>query len=259
VFDREDALQLLDYEAWADARLEDALGQWDAPSTEALRQWAHVVAVLELFLARVLAEDYRKVVVWGEAGLAELVERRKTVSARWRRHVEGLDAAALAREVQFTNSLGAACRDPLEAILKHMSFHGAHHRARIAAELRAAGRTPPALDYILWRRELQERPKQATHFVVELTYTAPIEKVDALLQPHRAHLARGYSEGLLLASGPKEPRVGGIILARAASKAELEAFLAEDPFATAGIATYRVIEFHPVKQQPWLRSWVEGR
>jgi uncharacterized protein YciI len=84
-------------------------------------------------------------------------------------------------------------------------------------------------------------------FVVTLTYTAPIERIDELVTEHRAWLDRKYQQGVLLASGPKVPRVGGILLARAADRAALDEVLAEDPFQRAGVATYDVVEFEPVK------------
>jgi uncharacterized protein YciI len=89
-------------------------------------------------------------------------------------------------------------------------------------------------------------------FVVTLTYTAPIERIDELLIEHRAWLDRQYAEGVLLASGPQQPRVGGILLARAADRAALEAVLAGDPFRKAGVATYGVVEFDPIKTAPEL-------
>lgn len=50
-------------------------------------------------------------------------------------------------------------------------------------------------------------------FVLELSYTAPLEAVDALLPDHVAWLDGLYEQGVFLASGRKEPREGGVILA----------------------------------------------
>ncbi len=96
------------------------------------------------------------------------------------------------------------------------------------------------------------------HFVVEITYTAPIARIDELLAAHREYLAKGYLEEMLLMSGPQSPRTGGVILARAASKEDLEAFIAGDPFKKDGAAEYRIIEFTPVKHQGFLSIWCGG-
>lgn len=64
---------------------------------------------------------------------------------------------------------------------------------------------------------------------------------------HRAYLDGYYASGALIVSGPQEPRVGGVIVTANISRAEVDAFLAGDPFVREGIAAYDVIEFHPVK------------
>jgi uncharacterized protein YciI len=56
-------------------------------------------------------------------------------------------------------------------------------------------------------------------------------------------------------SGRKEPRDGGIIIAHAASRAELEAVLRDDPFAQAGLATYAITEFVPTMTAEALAAW----
>jgi uncharacterized protein YciI len=78
--------------------------------------------------------------------------------------------------------------------------------------------------------------------VVSLTYTAPLEAIDAGMKQHVAWLERGYAEGLFLASGRKVPRTGGVILIRG-HKAEVVSLVATDPFIEAGLATAEVTEF----------------
>jgi uncharacterized protein YciI len=82
-------------------------------------------------------------------------------------------------------------------------------------------------------------------FIVTLTYTAPLEQLDAHLAAHRAWLVEQVARGLLLMAGPQKPRTGGILVAHAADRAELEAALRDDPFAQAGLATYAITEFVP--------------
>ncbi len=83
-------------------------------------------------------------------------------------------------------------------------------------------------------------------FVLILTYTKPIEQVDAFLAEHRAYLAEKYKTGHLFASGSQVPRTGGVILCNAQSRAEVEAIVAEDPFYKNEIASYEIIEFNAV-------------
>ncbi|APU43095.1 YciI family protein [Streptomyces sp. TN58] len=80
-------------------------------------------------------------------------------------------------------------------------------------------------------------------FVMELTYTAPVEAVEDLMDAHIAWLDGYYASGVFLASGRKVPRDGGLILAAGVSRAEAERIAAEDPFAVAGVCEYRITEF----------------
>jgi uncharacterized damage-inducible protein DinB/uncharacterized protein YciI len=262
MFDRHDALQLLEYDRWANTRLARSLGEHEQLLPEARRLWAHIVGTSELWYERVAGGDYKRIKVWPEGvPHAELARRFDHVSERWRTHLAAATAAELARRVSFVNSAGRDCSDTLTDIVQHLVNHGTHHRAQIALRLREAGLKPDDLDYIIWRRSLpiDAEPKTTwRQFLIETTYTAPIERIDALLVEHRAHLEQGFRSGLLLASGPMEPRTGGIILARARERAELEAFLERDPFRRENVARYRIVEFNPVKRQDLLAGWIAG-
>ena len=80
-------------------------------------------------------------------------------------------------------------------------------------------------------------------FIIELTYTAPLTEIDAHMKDHVAFLNRHYASGNFLISGRQVPRVGGIILAVAKSRDDLEAIAREDPFIERRLADYRVVEF----------------
>lgn len=94
------------------------------------------------------------------------------------------------------------------------------------------------------------------HFVVEIIYTCPFEQFGPLVDEHRAYLKTGYQKGLLLISGPQEPRVGGILVMRADSHAAIQSFCAHDPYAVQNVARHRIIEFNPKSHIPELTAWV---
>jgi len=93
-------------------------------------------------------------------------------------------------------------------------------------------------------------------FLVLLTYTKPLEAVDALIPAHREFLQQMYQSGVFLLSGRKEPRDGGIILANAESVEALQMALGNDPFQIHGVASYQVIQFIPTMAAPALQSLV---
>src|SRR5689334_10307251 len=80
-------------------------------------------------------------------------------------------------------------------------------------------------------------------FVIELTYKAPLEQLDAAMKAHVAFLKKYYAAGNFLVSGRQIPRTGGIIVAVGESKEQMEAIMKEDPFCSRGLAEFRIIEF----------------
>lgn len=80
-------------------------------------------------------------------------------------------------------------------------------------------------------------------FVIELTYKAPLADIDARMRAHVAFLKKYYAAGNFLISGRQVPRTGGIIIALADSREQIESIMAEDPFCKHGLADVRVIEF----------------
>jgi uncharacterized protein YciI len=95
-------------------------------------------------------------------------------------------------------------------------------------------------------------------FVVELIYKADLAKIDARMRAHMAFLKKHYAEGRFLISGRKIPRDGGIILALAKSRDELEGIMREDPFCKDGLAEFRVIEFRASQRADDIPKRVQG-
>jgi uncharacterized protein YciI len=97
------------------------------------------------------------------------------------------------------------------------------------------------------------------HFIIEVTYTGTPEQIAATVTEHRAYLQKGYDKGWLLFSGPRSPRTGGMVVARAPSLEDLQEFFRTDPYQINHFATYEMIEFDPVKQQPFMENWILGK
>lgn len=82
-----------------------------------------------------------------------------------------------------------------------------------------------------------------TLFVVLLRYLVPLDTILALRPAHVDYLKQYYDNGTFLVSGPQVPRSGGLILARAASRAALMDILEQDPFYVEKAVEYHVYEF----------------
>lgn len=90
--------------------------------------------------------------------------------------------------------------------------------------------------------------------VIDITYIVDLAEVDVHMDAHRDFLQRQYEAGIFLASGRKEPRTGGVILATG-DRSALQDVLADDPFNRHGIASYTVTAFLPTMTSPELASF----
>lgn len=95
-------------------------------------------------------------------------------------------------------------------------------------------------------------------FIVQLTYKVSISEVDKYLQAHREFLDYYYKQGLILASGPMKPRIGGIIIALTQDRDYLLSVFQKDPYYMAEIADYQLIEFTPVKHIDEIKNLIKN-
>jgi uncharacterized protein YciI len=96
------------------------------------------------------------------------------------------------------------------------------------------------------------------HYVIEIIYTASIEKIEEIRQEHRNFLKSGYDKKVILMSGPQVPRIGGMIIARSESMEVITEFFKNDPYQINGLAEYKYIEFKPVNFQKFLNDWLQN-
>ena len=96
-------------------------------------------------------------------------------------------------------------------------------------------------------------------FLLELTYTADLARIDAAMKAHMQWLNAQYAAGHFLVSGRKIPRDGGVIIATGPSREAIEAIANEDPFVARGLATVRVVEFRASQKAPDAQRWVQAQ
>jgi uncharacterized protein YciI len=86
--------------------------------------------------------------------------------------------------------------------------------------------------------------------IAVLRYRRSLDEVLTVLDAHRAYLRELHQKGILLVSGPFEPRTGAALVLRvsdAASAAEeLDAIREKDPFVRQGMAQYEIQVWDPV-------------
>jgi uncharacterized protein YciI len=84
--------------------------------------------------------------------------------------------------------------------------------------------------------------------VAIIRYRRSLEEVIVHQDPHRAYLRGLKEKGLLIASGPMNPRFGGLLLLRVPDDdaTSLDAIRDGDPFVQSGVAQYELIGWTPV-------------
>ena len=81
-----------------------------------------------------------------------------------------------------------------------------------------------------------------------IRYRRPLEEVVVHQDAHRAYLRELKDKGQLIASGPMNPRFGGLLLIRVPDDdwKALDAVRDNDPFYTSGVAQYELIGWAPI-------------
>ncbi len=82
-----------------------------------------------------------------------------------------------------------------------------------------------------------------------IRFRKPLDQVLPVVDDHRAYLASLKDKGLLLASGPLDPRHGGALLLRVPDNAvdvTLDQVRDNDPYVKANVAQYELMPWMPV-------------
>jgi len=114
---------------------------------DAWREYAHVLAAQELWLARLEGRD-ASVPVWPELSPAGCEALQGEVAAGYETYLDDLTPSGLAADVRYVNSAGAEFTTPVGDILLHVALHGQYHRGKVNLLIRQAGEEPVPTDYI---------------------------------------------------------------------------------------------------------------
>jgi uncharacterized protein YciI len=83
-------------------------------------------------------------------------------------------------------------------------------------------------------------------FIIMIHFTQPLEVIDKHVADHRQFLGEGYKKNYFVASGPRNPRTGGVVISQLKDRATVEKIFLQDPYYLNGVAEYEIIEFNPV-------------
>jgi uncharacterized protein YciI len=82
-------------------------------------------------------------------------------------------------------------------------------------------------------------------FVFIVTFTKDKSEVEKYMSGHREFLDKALLDGVLVMSGGKATKDGGVIIAKLGSLNEAHSFIDKDPLKINCVAGYEVYEFTP--------------
>jgi uncharacterized damage-inducible protein DinB len=80
-----------------------------------------------------------------------------TVQQGWKAWADSLGEDDASRILEYRDLKGNPWAQPIWQVALHMVNHGTHHRGQVSGFLRAAGTTPPPLDFIAFVRQQQNK------------------------------------------------------------------------------------------------------
>jgi uncharacterized protein YciI len=152
------------------------------------------------------------------------------------------EAAAAARKAAEDKKRAAIEKKRREAAGKKKQEAAQRKTAREAARAQA--------------QKEKEAKAQPSLFIVSLRYLVALERIDSAMEKHVAFLDKHFKAGNFLLSGRQEPRTGGIIIAKAKSRAAVERIMRQDPFVRGKLASADIVEFKASKMSKELERAV---
>jgi uncharacterized damage-inducible protein DinB len=138
---------LFSYDDWANREVLGSLQALNAPSERSIKLLAHILSAERLWLERLLVQK-QTLPVWPLSTLAQCKLEVDQLPGLWKNYLTALGEAGLARSLTYKNTKGESFSSQKQDILLHVVMHSAYHRGQIAADMRAAGFTPPYTDFI---------------------------------------------------------------------------------------------------------------
>ena len=139
--------RLFVYDDWANREVLASLQGLKVPPPRSLKFLAHILSAQRLWLERLLVQK-QTYPVWPDFSLAQCRPEVAELTGLWKNYLGSLAESGLTGDLTYKNTRGESWTSQKQDILMHVIMHSAYHRGQIAADIRAAGFTPPYTDFI---------------------------------------------------------------------------------------------------------------
>ena len=140
---------------WADDTLLSAVKGHAAAAADAqILKWLHHIYMVQNFFVSLCERRPFDMQQAPAETMAEMERRFQESHANGAALTARLDEAGLAATIEFPVQAWSHFHPTVQNALMQVIMHSEHHRAQVALRLRTLGGTPPAVDYILWVRDV---------------------------------------------------------------------------------------------------------
>jgi len=144
---------LFAYNDWANRRVIVALKT--SKSERAQKILSHILLTEREYFERLYGKDSTGFDFWQNLNLEECGDAARQNSVDYERLLKRFDDEGLGQAVEYKTSKGEPHTNSFRELLTQVLFHSATHRGNIILTLRAENFAPPAIDYIIYLREIK--------------------------------------------------------------------------------------------------------
>lgn len=143
--------KIINYEAWANEQIIQALQSLDRPDSRSLELLSHILAAHLNWYNR--AREVRGYIpLWETKDFSECVIMLRNVTQRWKELVEQSEELTFGKTINYTTGQGETFSSSLYEILTHLSFHSGYHRGQLVSHLKGKMNELPVTDFIIFAR-----------------------------------------------------------------------------------------------------------
>ncbi len=95
-------------------------------------------------------------------------------------------------------------------------------------------------------------------FIIQLRFSTNKVAARQFMDGHNQWIQRGVDDGVFALVGSLVPNLGGVLIARGSSLAEMQERVAEDPFVAHDVVSAEILEVAPSRFDDRLAFLVEG-
>ncbi len=126
----------------------------ESGSSKCLSYLAHVLITETEYFERLYGKDSTGFNFWPDLTIDDCASLASENASKFEELLSGFDEEGLGQTASYKTSEGVPFTNTFREILTHVLFHSMNHRGQILTLLRNEGFQPPAVDYIVFDRNI---------------------------------------------------------------------------------------------------------